>query len=153
MSDDNRQYPAERRRWDDTDGNLRLSVPVREYIDREIKREIQHEREMAAERQRFSDHQFVTIEEARRIAKVEQDRRLEGMNEFREQLNRQAATFVTHDILHSELKIVNEKIAPLCKAADRSEGSSSVTHWLAPSAPSLIALGISAVALVLALIR
>lgn len=149
-----RQYPNERRRWDDTDGNLRLSVPVREYIDREIKREIQHEREMAAERQRYSEREFVTIEEARRLAKVEQDRRLESMNEFREQLNSQAATFVTRDMMAAESAAIRETIKPLVKAADRSEGSAGTLRWFAPSGPvivssiiSVISFGIAVLAL------
>lgn len=43
------------------------------------------------------------IEKATNLAKEQMNYRLEGMNEFREQLNRQAATFVTNKELNAKL--------------------------------------------------
>jgi hypothetical protein len=49
-----------------------------------------------------------SLDKATRVAKLEMDRRLEGMNEFREQLNRQAGQFATKDALDAVDKRVQE---------------------------------------------
>ena len=79
-----------------------VSIGVREYIAETVK----HERELADERQKAWSEKFLSIEEARRLAKEEQDHRLEGMNEFRDTLKDQQGTFITRSVWetgHKEL--------------------------------------------------
>jgi len=74
-------------------------------------------------------------------AEVAQEKRLEGMNEFRETLTQQAATFVTNDKLQSEMKLIESKIqtsAALLGQTDnrvgtiegRGEGSKAVIGYV-----------------------
>ena len=55
------------------------------------------------------------MNEATNLARLEMDRRLAGMNEFREQLNKQAGTFLSKDEYsqaHSQLKEQVSKLVP-----------------------------------------
>lgn len=52
----------------------------------------------------YVDMRFTNIERATDLASNAVDKRLEGMNEFREQLNKQAALFVTRSELEDKLK-------------------------------------------------
>ncbi len=125
----------------------KVSLSVRDYVDLAIT----HERELNDERQRFIGEKFLTIEESRRLAKIEQDRRLEQMNEFREENRKLTSTFVTREVHEKDLGFINIRLSPLVSAAERQEGFRGVQHWLAPNAPVLISLGIAIVALLLAL--
>lgn len=80
------------------DATIETFATMQEYVDRRLI----HERELVEERDKFIDEKFSTIEEARRLAKIEQDRRLDTMDEFRGQLKDQASTFVTRE-LHDQL--------------------------------------------------
>ena len=51
--------------------------------------------------------------EATKVAKDEMNRRLEGMNEFREQLRTQASTFLTRERFDVEHELLKEKIEEL----------------------------------------
>lgn len=55
------------------------------------------------EREKLVNNKFESIEKSVNVARVEMDRRLEGMNEFRMQLDKQVVTFPTRAELSSEL--------------------------------------------------
>lgn len=79
-----------------------------------------------------------SIQMALNLARRELDRRLEGMNEFREQLRAQANTFMTikeYDIAHKELE---RRIRALEENKSNLEGR----MWIIPSIIVLIQLGL-----------
>lgn len=81
-----------------------INIETRTYVDREIKH--------------LSDK--ITIEnsknqEALKDARVEMNRRLEGMNEFRTQLSNQAKTFIGRDEFSATEKLINQKIESMQK--------------------------------------
>lgn len=90
-------------------------VDIQDYVDRRLI----HERELVEERDKFIDEKFLTIEEARRLAKIEQDRRLDTMNEFRGQLKDQAATFITKDAVEGKLNSVETEIDAINRASNK----------------------------------
>jgi hypothetical protein len=59
----------------------------------------------------YVDLRFAEVDKALRIYTTEMNRRLEGMNEIRSQLDRQAATFQTKDASALITDRVEEKIA------------------------------------------
>ncbi|MBU1008416.1 hypothetical protein KKA53_05060 [Candidatus Dependentiae bacterium] len=58
---------------------------------------------------------IASVEQGIALARHELDRRLEGMNEFREQLNKQAASFVTREAVDLRFCAMEEKIASASK--------------------------------------
>ena len=81
-----------------------ISVDVREFV----KCEITHlEQKMNITNSKN--------DEALRSAKDEMNRRLEGMNEFRNQLEKQAGTFISRDEYTAAEKLVNAKIDSISK--------------------------------------
>lgn len=77
---------------------------LKEYVDTVIAR---HEE--------LNDQKFLMTKEA--VAKAEQsnDKRLESMNEFREQLRTQSETFLTKEIYNAEYKFMMSKIDSVTK--------------------------------------
>lgn len=78
-------------------------VELKEYLEAQLKAE----REWLDERFDRVWDRFTADAEARRIAFSTMDRRLEGMNEIREQLGAQASTFLlrtTYDARHQALE-------------------------------------------------
>lgn len=77
-----------------------LSVDIREYIDREIK---------------HLEEKYLIINKKNSIAldKAEKgmERRLEGMNEFREQLEKQTRSFVTRGEYDINKKYIEQKVS------------------------------------------
>ena len=131
----------------------KISFRIQDYVDRTIS----HERELSEERQKFIDEKFLTVEEARRLAKVEQDRRLESMNEFREQLKDQAATFITREYFDSVVETLRTEMKPALTATTKSEGSKEERNWFVPSGTALLmvlfSLGAFIVSIISILIR
>jgi len=85
------------------DGNY-ISIETKKYVNREIKH--------------LSDKIAIANEknqEALKEARIEMNRRLEGMNEFREQLNEQAKTFIKRDEFSATDRLVNSKIESMQK--------------------------------------
>ena len=70
------------------------------------------------EREKMVNMRFVESEKAILEARKEMDRRLEGMNEFRSQLERQANTFIARAEWESKHEIVNTKIYENYKAIE-----------------------------------
>ena len=90
---------------------------------------------------RFIDIRFDYNEQALKVAKDALEYRLEGMNEFRGQLNRQAGTLaaktdVRAEMEKLEIKIMAEiekleiKISPLIRECTQTEGSRKWTDYL-----------------------
>ena len=69
-------------------------------------------------------------DQALKVARNELERRLEGMNEFREQLNRQAGTFISKSELNAEVEKLELKISPLSCAVATNEGSRKWTDYI-----------------------
>ena len=76
------------------------------------------------------DLRFGAYEKALVMAKDEMDRRLEGMNEFRAQLNAQTHTFATKAELCYEVEKIDLRIAPLTKIVAVHEGETRWTDYL-----------------------
>ena len=69
-------------------------------------------------------------EQALKVARCELERRLEGMNEFRQQLDRQAGTFISRPELMVEIEKLELKMSPLIRACAQNEGSRKWTDYL-----------------------
>ena len=63
------------------------------------------------------DLRFAKVDQDRIEAKVEMERRLEGMNELRAQLDRQAGTFVTRDSAEITTQRLMDRINSIQKLA------------------------------------
>jgi hypothetical protein len=90
---------------------------------------------------RWISVQFISQEKAIKVASDEMNRRLEGMNEFREQLNRQAGTFVEKNLYEAEYAALRKEIELLREWKARSEGATSWSNIMA-----VIALIVSMIA-------
>ena len=141
----------------DDNGTLRLSIPAREYIDREVERAVRDAEDRINHLREISETKLLSIEEARRLAKIEQDKRLDSMNEFRDTLRDQAATFLTrenYEARHSELASrieAAEKVQTAYFA--RGEGRSVATSWFVPNAPAIISMIVAIAALAIVVLR
>ena len=70
-----------------------------------------------------------SLKEARDLARQELDRRLEGMNEFREQLRSQANTFLTREIADTRYMVMEQRIRVLESKRSNLEGR----MWIVPT--------------------
>jgi len=77
---------------------------LKEYIDTVIAR---HEE--------LNEQKFIMTKQAVDKAEQANDRRLENMNEFREQLKKQTETFITRDMYFSEHKFLSSKVDSVTK--------------------------------------
>ena len=82
------------------------------------------------ERKELVNVQIRQVEHSVVLAKVEMDRRLESMNEFRTQLTNQANLFATRAELRSEAEKLDLKLGPLVRASLTREGSSRWSDYL-----------------------
>jgi hypothetical protein len=101
-------------------------VPLREYVDQRFtdNAKLYDERDIQGRRQ---------LETAREAM----ERRLEGMNQIRDQLREQAASFVSR----SELALLVEKLQTMQGVIDRSEGRRTATTAFISAATS-VAVGV-----------
>ena len=70
------------------------------------------------------DERFRVLELSTKEAKADMDKRLEGMNEFRQQLKDQSATFIArpeHEAVLKEIQGLRESRAELAGKADQSQ--------------------------------
>ena len=79
-----------------------------------------------------------SMQKALDLARKELDRRLEGMNEFREQLRMQASTFVTRDTSEVHYKSIENRLRILENNKNNLEGR----MWIIPAIIVLIQLAI-----------
>jgi len=70
-----------------------------------------------------------SMEKALFLARQELDRRLEGMNEFREQLRAQANTFVTREIADTRYMAMEDRLRSLEDKRSNLEGR----MWIIPT--------------------
>lgn len=75
------------------------------------------------------DIQLKNIEEATKLAHAGMEKRLEGMNEFRETLKDQAGKFVTRDELSAQLDKLEGLIKSLELSKAKLEGMASRTSF------------------------
>lgn len=77
--------------------NEELNVSLRDYVDMRIN-DLQTQLEMhVAAIQQQLDRRIVDANHATDLARQQMDKRLEGMNEFRQQLSEQANKFITRE--------------------------------------------------------
>ena len=86
----------------------------------------------------WTDLRFEELEKRSEAARREMERRLETMNEFREQLNKQAATFITRDMYDSRHDAVCAKINALEKAQAAAEARGKVYATVVAAMISII---------------
>ncbi len=94
----------------------------------------------------YVDIRFQQAERSTDLARSEMERRLEGMNEFRDTLKDQAARFVTREELNAQLVRVDEAIRSLELSRAELKGKASQTSVM-------ITLFLSAVGLAMGLIN
>ena len=75
------------------------------------------------------------------------ERRLEGMNEFRDTLRDQASRFVTRDEVTAQVKANSDAIAELRTFKDRLEGKASVSAVYVAYAISIVSIVIGVIGL------
>ena len=73
----------------------------------------------------FIEAKFVSIEQATELSRQAMEKRLEGMNEFRETLRDQASKFITRNELESAIEKITIELKSLNKAKDILEGKAS----------------------------
>lgn len=76
------------------------------------------------EKEKKADLQLNSIRNSIDVAKAEMDRRLEGMNEFRAQLEKQTTTFASHGEVNLRLIAMDEKIRQIEHCVDTITGAS-----------------------------
>jgi hypothetical protein len=81
------------------------------------------------------------------------DIRLDAMNQFREQLSEERALFVTRDMLQAELKTVRAEIESVKSILMPLQKSQSYNRGRDSMAAALVAGALSAVALLVSIIR
>jgi Flp pilus assembly protein TadD len=91
---------------------------------------------------RYIDTRFKASDRATESARTTMEKRLEGMNEFRDQLKDQAARFVTRE----ELNPMQEDLRVLRESKATLEGKASYTSMM-------VALALSAGALIVGLLN
>ena len=74
--------------------------------------------------------QLMAMDKAVAAAKGDMDRRLEGMNEFRAQLEKQAGTFASRAEFTLRIDNLSRQITALEKIANQATGSSTWSDYL-----------------------
>jgi hypothetical protein len=73
----------------------------------------------------YIEVQLKALKEATNLARENMERRLEGMNEFRNQLNSQANTFMTRDAFEARHLLIQTQVDDLRAFKATSEGKAS----------------------------
>ena len=128
----------------DEHNNTRVSL--RDYVDQSVVETRKYFERRNDELGRFFESRIESLERATRTASDQMDKRLEGMNEFRETLREQAATFVTRTELEARKEMVDRELKALEKYKNQMEGKASQLQ-------ANISLAFSLVALVLAIVK
>ena len=112
--------------------------------DRLARERIKWQRRLNEERDRRYSERFSAQEHANGIALSAANERLERMNQFRDQLTSQAASFVTRDTLDAELKSIHA-------ITTRLENVSAATQGRGAGVTSLISYGIAVAGVLIAI--
>jgi hypothetical protein len=98
------------------------SVSIRDYVEMRV---YSIKSEITAEIKRLDqvqDLQIDAVKEATRIASTALDRRLEGMNEFREQMNDWATRFITRAESEAAKEAMGDRVSALEKVSNNLQG-------------------------------
>jgi hypothetical protein len=98
---------------------------------------------MTKENVSLRDHfesRLTSLEKATEVAKKEMDRRLDSMNEFREQLRKQEGTFLTKENYEPRHEALAQQIKELQLDRARVEGKASITSVYISYALSIISI-------------
>jgi hypothetical protein len=93
--------------------------------------------------EKYVDVRFCEAEKALELSRDEMNRRLEGMNEIRSQLDRQASTFVTKDVMLVAIEKIEAKIDDLQTDQKVSEARNRIFAIIVASALTIIGSTIS----------
>jgi hypothetical protein len=98
------------------------TVSIRDYVEMRV---VTTKSELTAEIKRIDQVQQLqihAISEATRIASTALDRRLEGMNEFREQMNDWATRFITRAESEAAKEAMSDRVSALEKVSNNLQG-------------------------------
>ena len=73
----------------------------------------------------YFESKFKAVDKALKLASSNMERRLEGMNEFREDLRNQAATFVSRTECEAHRKLIDADLRMLRESKSHLEGKAS----------------------------
>ena len=90
---------------------------------------------------------IAALEKATEVASGAMDRRLDGMNEFRDTLRDQASRFVTREELDIKIGVVVEAISELKMYKAQMEGRASVSSVYVSYAIALLGIVLSVISL------
>ena len=93
------------------------------------------------------ESEIKSLKEARNLARSELERRLEGMNEFRDQLRSQAGTFVTREVADTRYGIIDKRVKTLEEKRSNLEGR----MWAIPVAIVIVQILLMIAAVILKL--
>jgi len=92
------------------------------------------------------ESRLAALEKATTVAAATMDKRLDGMNEFRDTLKDQASRFVTRDELDVKLTSIADRVSENTAFKDRQEGKASQSSVL-------IAYGLAAIGIIFSLLN
>jgi hypothetical protein len=104
-----------------------MSSPIsRDYADLHARQEVKHLRQLTFQRFKGIDREATLRDKALTVAHADMNRRLEGMNQFREELTRNTSLYITkeeystnHAALEARLDQVNLVIEQRLRALER----------------------------------
>ena len=97
----------------------------------------------------YIDMRFNTIDMSLALVREQMEKRLEGMNEFRQQLNEQTTRFITREELDARCIPCKEDVRSLRESRAESHGKASTMSVFIATAIALCGLIVGAVALLL----
>ena len=101
------------------------SITLKDHYDIRIAELKEYHNARIADLEKRLATELVFNTKATDLAKIDMDRRLEGMNQFRAQLEKQAATFLTRDRFDGEHKILSDRINDIIQWKSSQEGKQS----------------------------
>jgi hypothetical protein len=118
-----------------------------------LEAEIRHLREQAVQVEKAIDAKFCALEKSTQIIAASLEKRLDGMNEFRDTLRDQAGRFFTRDEHEAYIKVVDVDLRSLRESRARIEGSATHGSVMIASGVAVLGLMLAAIGIVMDLIR
>jgi hypothetical protein len=88
--------------------------------------------------EKYVDVRINELEKATTIASEEMNRRLEGMNEIRSQLDRQANSFLTKDAFEAYKETIMVKLGTITSKEEKREGAIGAYHLIVTAVVSVV---------------
>jgi hypothetical protein len=88
-----------------------------------------HERELREQWQREHEIRHTAMEEARRLAAIEIERRLEGMNELRAQISNERGMYLTRDLYDREHALLRDTLDTRVKILESARANLDGRLW------------------------